>query len=70
MLSLLLILLAALLATLVVGASAAVGARRQRRRYARILTERLTAEGRIEQLTAQTLQAMHQAAREYLRSNR
>ena len=45
------------------------GCRRERRR-SRLLAERLIVEGRIEQLTAQTLQAMRRAAREHLRSQR
>jgi hypothetical protein len=50
--------------------SGAVAARRRQRRRSRLLAERLIVEGHIEQLTAQTLQAMRRAAREHLRSQR
>ena len=44
----------------------AVTAWRRERLRTRLLTERLIVEGRIEALTAQTLQAMRRAAREHL----
>ena len=45
-------------------------ARRLERRRTRILSARLRTEGQIELLTAQTLQAMRQAVRQHLRSDR
>lgn len=55
---------------LVVLCSGAVAAWRRELRRSRLLAERLIVEGRIEQLTAQTLQAMRRAAREHLRGQR
>ncbi len=51
-------------------ASTAMGVWRRQRRRSRLLAERLIVEGHIEQLTAQTLQAMRRMAREQLRSQR
>ena len=65
------LLILALLA--VVGAmlcSGAVMAWRRERRRCRLLAERLIVDGHIEQLTAQTLQAMRRAVREQLRDQR
>ncbi|MFL6162727.1 MAG: hypothetical protein ACJ74U_10915 [Jatrophihabitantaceae bacterium] len=55
---------------LILGMSAAVTAWQRERHRSRLLAERLLVEGRIERLTAQTLQAMRQAARDRLRSDR
>jgi hypothetical protein len=55
---------------LMLGSGAAVTAWRRERRRSQLLTERLLVEGHIERLTLQTLQAMRQAARERLRSDR
>jgi Flp pilus assembly protein TadB len=50
--------------------SGAVAAWRRERRRCRLRAERLIVEGHIEQLTAQTLQAMRRATREHLRDQR
>jgi hypothetical protein len=50
--------------------SGLVAAWRRERRRSRLLAERLVVEGRIEQLTAQTLQAMRQSTRDHLRGQR
>lgn len=50
--------------------SAAVTAWRRERRRSLLLTERLLVEGHIERLTSETLQAMRQATRDRLRSER
>lgn len=55
---------------LVLCSGAAVTAWRRERRRSRLLAERLIVDGRIEQLTAQTLQAMRRAARDQLRNDR
>ncbi len=55
---------------LVLATSAAVAAWRRERRRSRLLAERLLVEGHIERLTTQTLQAMRQATRDRLRSDR
>jgi DsbC/DsbD-like thiol-disulfide interchange protein len=55
---------------LVVCSGAAVTAWRRERRRSRLLAERLSVEGHIERLTAQTLQAMRRATREHLRGQR
>ena len=58
----------AVLALAVSGAVAwAVAAWRRERRSADLFAARLQAEGRIEELTAQTLAAMREAARRYRR---
>ena len=57
-------------ASLLLAASAAVTALQRERRRSRLLAERLLVEGHIERLTIQTLQAMRQAARDRLRSDR
>jgi len=59
-----------LLAGLLLASSAAVSAWQRERRRSHLLAQRLTAESRIERLTAETLSAMRQAARERLRSDR
>ncbi len=64
----LLLVLAAL--GLILCSGAAVTAWRRERQRARQLAQRLLVEGRIEQLTVQTLQTMRQAAREHLRNQR
>jgi hypothetical protein len=58
-----------ILVGLVLGCGAAVTAWRRERQRSRALAERLLAEGHIERLTVQTLQAMRQAARERLRAS-
>jgi hypothetical protein len=50
--------------------SGAVAAWRRERRRCRRLAERLLVDGHIEQLTAQTLQAMRRVVREQLRDQR
>jgi hypothetical protein len=58
----------AVLALAVSGAGAwAVAVWRRERRSADVLAARLQAEGRIEELTAQTLAAMREVARRYRR---
>lgn len=58
----------AVLALVLSGAVAwAVAAWRRERRSADMLAAQLQAEGRIEELTAQTLAAMREAARRYRR---
>lgn len=65
-----LLILAFLAVVGVVLCSGAVAAWRRERGRSRLLAERLVVEGRIEQLTNQTLQAMRRAAREQLRGPR
>lgn len=58
----------AVLALVLSGAAAwAVAAWRRERRSAGLLAARLQADSRIEELTAQTLAAMREAARRYRR---
>lgn len=55
---------------LILLSSAAVTAWRRERRRSQLLAERLLVESHLEQLTAETLQAMRKAVRERLRAGR
>lgn len=66
----LLLVLAFLAVVSVVLCSGAVAAWRHQRRRSQLLAERLIVERRIEQFTAQSLQAMRRVAREHLRGQR